>query len=272
MLKNFKKAWFFQAFFICAALSACNGVQNRISTFEGIALKNGYKFSALQTTQFPLLYAYKPPAEKNTLHVVIEGDGLAWLNRYTISDDPTPVSPVGLKLAMHIDGGVSYLARPCQYHWNDKCSREYWTSMRYADDVIATYMESIDQLKIFHHADNIVLSGFSGGAYIAMVLAAKRQDVRVVNTIAGLLDPDEWTDYQDISSIYAPMNFKSIVAATPNVQFFHACSVEDEIIPCELQEKILSNFQHSEITNHRLFKVGDVGHGDVWRESYSRLP
>ncbi len=48
--------------------------------------------------------------------VYIEGDGRAYVNRRTPSNDPTPGNPMALRLALADPSlRVLYLGRPCQY-------------------------------------------------------------------------------------------------------------------------------------------------------------
>ncbi len=54
--------------------------------------------------------------EGGTINIYIEGDGFAWVSRKKKSLDPTPKTPMALKLAsMDGSSNVIYIARPCQY-------------------------------------------------------------------------------------------------------------------------------------------------------------
>ena len=73
------------------------------------------------------------------IKIYIEGDGLSWLSRRTISDNPTPINPISLKL-MNQDKSQCkvYLARPCQYTNSMMCDKKYWTSHRFSKDIISS--------------------------------------------------------------------------------------------------------------------------------------
>lgn len=78
----------------------------------------------------------------------IEGDGLAFTRQNTISDNPTPMHPMLLKLAALDDRpNIVYIARPCQYtpmHLNPTCNPSYWTDRRMSDAVVSSINEVIE--------------------------------------------------------------------------------------------------------------------------------
>jgi len=78
-----------------------------------------------------------PTAELLTIY--IEGDGLSWIDASTPSNEPTPMDPLALKLALRDDAPSAYLARPCQYVAEDRkksCAQKYWTYSRFSEEVI----------------------------------------------------------------------------------------------------------------------------------------
>lgn len=127
------------------------------------------------------------------LTIYIEGDGFAWT-----SSDPTPVSPTGLHLALaQPEGNIAYLARPCQYV---RCEQRYWTSHRFAPEVIASANLALEALKKKFGAQCLVLVGYSGGGAVAALLAEQRLDVVRLITIAGNLDHRAWTSHHRVSA------------------------------------------------------------------------
>ena len=100
---------------IAFLLSGC-GTTNRQTNVDALTKIAGLTSENLQTKTFVLRALSKTTAPVNILRVYIEGDGFAWVNRTTPSDDPTPRNPLGLKLAAADPSpNVLYLARPCQY-------------------------------------------------------------------------------------------------------------------------------------------------------------
>ena len=62
----------------------------------------GWKGALVEAKPFTLFtLSQRRPASDRSLQVIyIEGDGLAWLDRTTVSANPTPQQPVALRLAL----------------------------------------------------------------------------------------------------------------------------------------------------------------------------
>lgn len=167
-------------------------------------------------------------------NIYIEGDGLAWLTRHTPSRDPTPKNPVGLKLAAR-DGGanVIYMARPCQYTrmtGTAPCPAKYWTSDRFAPDVIDAMNAEIDTLKQRHGITGINLIGFSGGAGVAVLLAARRNDVTSLRTVAGNLDYMAMSRVHNISPMRGSLNPADAASRIAGLPQRHFIGNNDSVI------------------------------------------
>ena len=146
-----------------------SSVEARIAHAEAIALAANWHATTLHTHDF-VFKAYKPksvPAGR-TLTIYIEGDGFAWETNDTPSDNPTPVTPMGLELAIHDKKNtpVVYLARACQFvlgaDWGT-CRMDYWTHLRFSPTLIQATNQAVDILKLQSGAKKIILIGYSGG-------------------------------------------------------------------------------------------------------------
>lgn len=199
--------------FLLMLLSACAVIPDqaeRRSYAQRLADGKGWEGSTIQADEF-LLQVYAPaqlePAQ--TLTIYIEGDGLAWINASTPSFNPTPVNPLALKLALRDDTPSVYLARPCQYVTFDqspKCSQKYWTGSRFAPEVVSAMNRAIDHLKLKFSSEKIILAGYSGGGAVAALVAAQRDDVDYLMTIAGNLDHVAWTTRHRLTPLNQSLN------------------------------------------------------------------
>jgi dienelactone hydrolase len=106
-------------------------------------------------------------------------------------------------------GAAAYLGRPCQYvHGVDarQCEKGYWTNRRFAPEVIEATSLAIDELKKTFKASKVVLVGYSGGGAVAALVAASRDDVVQLVTVAGNLDHRAWTTLHHVPPLAGSLN------------------------------------------------------------------
>ena len=255
----------FIAVTLCGFLCGCVGadLQARRAASLMTATEAGWLRSNLDGGPF-VLVAFVPPKlqQAEVLTIYIEGDGLAWINASTPSSNPTPLNPLALKLALRDPSGTAvYLARPCQFvSKEDKrgCQRQYWTEQRFAPEVIAASLSAIEQLKQRFGAQRVVLVGYSGGGAVASLVAAQRQDVDRLITVAGNLDHRTWTLEQRLSPLEGSLNaadFWMQLQAVPQTHFVGgsdsvigvsvAQAYADRFVPgAPLSIKVMPTFDH----------------------------
>jgi hypothetical protein len=167
--------------------------------------------------------------------VYIEGDGFAWIDRYTISPDPTPLDPIGLQLAaIDRSANVIYLARPCHYVLPSEklaCRPPFWTTHRFSDTVIRSYGAILDGLILEHGTTGIHLVGFSGGGAIAVLLAAQRLDVLTVRTVAANLDHISLNQQRRVSPLNGSLDPMQFAVKLKTIPQMHFSGGADKIIP-----------------------------------------
>jgi hypothetical protein len=190
------------AAFFLFGLAGCAGM-NDPERFGGsrqavVDWAAAHAFTADNVTARPFrLLSLRRGTASATATVYIEGDGRAWPGRFQPPGDPTPERPLSLLLA-NADPSplVLYLGRPCQYldpvELKD-CSVRYWITHRFADEVIQSYTSALDELRDRYGIQHFRLVGYSGGGVIAARLAAERNDVMELATIAAPLSLHEWT-------------------------------------------------------------------------------
>ncbi len=231
-------------------LIGCNTApssEERRHIAERLAALNGWHAIELSTINFNLI-SYVPDRRTvpdRVLTVYIEGDGLAWNTPYIPSSDPTPGDPVALRLALkHPKGNVAYLARPCQYQKShkDNCQQRYWTGSRYAQEVISSESQALDQLKERFNAKKLNLVGYSGGGTVSVLLAARRHDVDRLITVAGNLDHQAWTSMHKITPLEGSLNPLEYIDKLKHIRQWHFTGANDKVIPPVLSRSFANRF------------------------------
>ncbi len=176
------------------------------------------------------LQAFERGHKKFTNAVVyIEGDGESSTYPGPLNLSLPPSNPIGLRLAAQ-DGSsnVIYLGRPCgayhksKYLGKDDCPAVFKTDARYSEAVIHSYMKALDNIKAYHDVTGFDLVGYDGGAAIATILAAKRDDVSSLRTIAGNLDTKTTAALHKSlppSKSYNPVDFAAELRDMPQRHF-----------------------------------------------------
>ena len=185
------------------------------------------------------------PLTEKQLVVYLEGDGRAWASRTIISADPTPVKPLAMWLA-RADGrpNVAYLARPCQYGGagQSPCSPRYWSSHRFAPEVVARLSQALDALKTATGVTSFELIGYSGGGALAVLLAARRHDVAALQTIAGNLDHAAWSTWHGVSPLSGSLNAAEALPQIARLPQTHWAGVQDQVVPPALTRVLLARY------------------------------
>ncbi len=229
--------------------AGCTGLslESRLQYADTLAASKLWRRLIIRTDSFDLV-AYVPrqfPAS-NTLSIYIEGDGLAWVSSTRLSANPTPRRPTGLELALrHPQATVAYLARPCQYVINAEmrgCNKIYWSSHRFAQEVVTTTDQAVDNLKQRFNAKELILVGYSGGAAVAALVAARRNDVVQLITVAGNLDHKAWTRQKRLTPLRGSLNPADYWRALLNIPQLHFIGARDSVIGRDVTESYLDRF------------------------------
>lgn len=241
---------------------------DRGSTAAVVASAAGLSGAVLPTTQFAIQSYARGQAKVVTVY--IEGDGFAWANRNRPSSDPTPVNPLALRLAAR-DGSaaVAYLARPCQYVSSSACQTRHWTSARFSEEIIAGMNEVVSLVKARAGARSIHLVGYSGGAAVAALIAARRNDVASLRTVAGYLDHvglNKATGVSPLSGSLDPMQVARSLAAIPQV---HYAGADDTLIPSWVAKGFVA--AQGKDACARVEIISSVGHQDGWTKAWPKL-
>ena len=265
---------YFFIFFIAVMISG--GCSNKLTPkvrqqqAEHFAIIGNLVHERITTNNFLLTtyqrFDYKDKSKQ--LVVYIEGDGMAWISRDQLSNNPTPIRPVALELAsLDKDANILYIARPCQYLWPksmSNCSSDYWNDKRGSEEVISAINQVISIIKAREGFLSIKLIGYSGGGGIAAIITDRRDDVEKLITIAGNLNYDLFTKIHKLmpmSGSIDPINIAKQIASIPQI---HYVGGADKIV----SEQIARSF------SDKVVVVKGVTHAswaETWREIISEV-
>lgn len=208
-------------------------------------------------------------SDKN-IHIYIEGDGLAWISSQRVSDNPTPVNPLAIKLALQDDHPcVAYLSRPCQNIDSLKCEQKYWTSHRYAPEVIKSYNEILNDMKNNNDTGSFSLFGYSGGGAVVALLSAQRSDVRLFVTIAGNLDTQYWSNLHHLEPLFGSLNPADFSDELNKTDQYHLIGEKDKIVDESVFISYSSRFKDKSKINHKIFK--EFTHNCCWDKNWKTI-
>jgi dienelactone hydrolase len=226
---------------------------------------------------FRLQAFHRGLANARTVNVYIEGDGRAWSSPHRPARDPTPREPIALELAARDrSAAVLYLARPCQYQDAASlaaCERKYWTTHRYAPEVIDAVDAAIDIALRRAGADGtsvpLGLVGYSGGGAVAALLAARRPQARWLVTVGGNLDHRAWTGAHDVTPLPASLNAAEIAPTLRELPQLHLIGGRDRIVPRAVTESYLRRAGDAAKTT--VIEIPDYDHHCCWAERWPEL-
>lgn len=246
----------------CAASSANRGV------VESVAVREGFERSEISTTGFTIFSYSKITDPKKPLTIYIEGDGLAWRGRRRLSSDPTPRHLLVLELAtMDPSPNVVYLARPCQFVWDDSCDSTYWSNRRFSEEVIASMDEAVSYFAAKMTSKEIHLVGYSGGGAVAVLVTARRADILSIRTIAGNLNPTAVNEHHRVSPLEGSLDPMEFAEKVSSIRQIHFTGSRDEVVP----PFIARSFKKASGDDDIQIIAVDATHHSGWIEAWPDL-
>lgn len=261
---------------LCCAGCGCSqfwSSQSLLQTTQSLSGDIVWEEIDIAGTSLPVRAMLKSdPPISDLLTIYIEGDGRAWLNRFTPATDPTPRDPLALRLALQDPAAnVAYLARPCQFiskSERDVCNPAHWTKSRFSPEIIKIMDAAVSQLKKRSGATQINLVGFSGGGTVAMLIAARRNDVELLVTVAGVLDHVRWTELKQVSPLSGSLNPVDDVGRLAGIRQVHFVGGKDDIVPLEIARSYVDQATSSQV---QMVLLHDQGHHCCWEKIWSEL-
>ena len=190
-----------------------------------------FSYQEIKTDKFRIASWQKITNPKAPFKIYIEGDGAAFTADGRPSMNPTPKGTLLREIAFGDEHeNVVYLARPCQFVKDVQCEQKYWTTARFAPEVVSSEAQAV---KVVSGGQKVTLVGFSGGAQIAGLMAVTEKDLNIQKmvTIGGNLDHLAWTKYHHLPSLSESLNladYKDLYAKIPQK---HYIGEKDKVIP-----------------------------------------
>ncbi len=234
----------------------------------------GLSAVVIDTHGFRLQAFHRGLAGAYAVNVYIEGDGRAWSSLHRPASDPTPRDPIALSLAARDRStAVLYLARPCQYQDAEAlaaCDRRFWTTHRYASKVVDAMDHALDLALRQAGADDARVSlgfiGYSGGAAVAALVAAKRAQTRWLVTVAGNLDHRAWTRVHDVTPLTASLNAADYAPSLRALPQVHLVGGKDRVVPRTVTDSYLR--QAGDAAKTTVIEIPDYDHQCCWADRW----
>lgn len=215
------------------SLAGCATPAQRV---DAIAAAAGFSRTVVRGAGFEhVVYANDRPVGA-AVHVYIEGDGRAYLDRWTAAPDPTPHRPLMLELMKSDPARAVYVGRPCYFGLaaDAPCTPLDWTLRRFSAPVVDSMASAV--MAAAAGAPSIEIYGHSGGGTLAVLLARRLSGVTRVVTLAGNLDPVAWNrlhGYTAFTDFVDPLADGPLPARVSQV---HAVGARDRNVPPSLVE------------------------------------
>ncbi|MCQ4289533.1 alpha/beta hydrolase [Pseudomonas stutzeri] len=252
------------ALLIGAMLGGCQSSQEAL---RSLAAHHNHRLEIISTRPFPLALSTPPkPIATSRIRLYIEGDGHAWATRSQPSLDPTPRNLLVAGLAFDDPTPSLYLARPCQFVMAAGCRPDLWTNRRFSDEVVISLEHALDQIKLRYGNRDYELIGYSGGAALAMLLAARRDDIAQIQTLAGNLSPNRWVQLHQLSPLSGSLNPDDHRAALARIPQRHLAGGKDKVVPPLLLRSYVRSLEQPVCIESEV--IADASHADGWTQAW----
>jgi len=258
---------------IITSFLACSGCV-RTSRFTDLsAEEKGFRKELVQTDTFNITVFSRINEKGGPLTVYIEGDGRAWKSKRRLSKDPTPRSTLVFDLATMDPGeNIVYMARPCQYTPKEDeplYDPVYWSSKRFSEPVIVSADQVIEYFKDRTGAEDIHLIGYSGGGAVAVLVAARRDDIASIRTIAGNLDHVAVNRHNKASQLKGSLNPIDFAEKVSSIPQNHFAGDKDNIVPSFIADGFIDRMPDGNLA--KKIEVKGCTHHKGWKDKWPTL-
>lgn len=253
-------------------ISGCAVTNNviKMKIVEVEASKNNFKHELVKGGKFWLTTYQRILNDNDRIVFYIEGDGQPFIRRFIISEDPTPRTPMLIRLAFDDPRpNVVYIARPCQYtpmEINTTCNKGYWTDKRMSLEVVQSINEVITKISKDKKFDII---GFSGGGGIAVLVASINNKTNTILTISGNLDHQEFNKYHKVRPMLRSLNPIDYAKNINNIPQLHISGGKDKIVPVFINERYIEASQPTNCVKRHI--IPDADHNNYWSKYWDYI-
>lgn len=215
--------------------------------------------------QFDHRVVYKA-GQGERLHVYIEGDGRPWETRISRAKDPTPERALTLELMALDPAPAIFLGRPCYFvrHVSDCKDDRWWTSHRYSEPVVAGLDAVLDRYAQSY--SGIVLIGHSGGGTLAYLLAARRDDVEVLVSLAANLDHNLWVQAHRFAPLYGSLQPAHVSPLPDAIRQRHFLGMLDRNVTPPMIERVIADSPSASLE-----RLPGVDHSCCWMRVWPQV-
>lgn len=227
---------------------------------HGIDVPDSFKYQEIQTDSYKLASWQKITDKKLPVRIYIEGDGYAFDYAGQPTNNPTPRGTFLRKIAFNDPNpNVAYLARPCQFVDDNRCSVKDWTTGRFSSKIIAATTQAI---KTISNKQSIILIGYSGGALLSGLVIEQNPNLPVKKwiTLAGVLNHTKWTEDLKLPPLKDSADLKKL----PSIPQLHLIGDKDKTVSYELTKSLVNKKNLTIIPN----ATHDSGYEDYYQTIY----
>ena len=202
---------------------------------QSITPPESFIHKEIQTDPYKFASWQKISDSKSPIRIYIEGDGYAFNHLGYPTTNPTPKGTFLRKIAFNDPNpNVVYLARPCQYVKDGRCSVKDWTTGRFSQAVVASATQAIKEIS---GTQPVILVGYSGGALLSGLVIEQNPKLPVKKwiTLAGVLNHTKWTDDLNLPPLTDSVDLKTL----PNVPQLHLIGDKDATVSYRLTKSLV---------------------------------
>lgn len=204
----------------------------------------------------------------DTVHIYLEGDGVPWFRGNYPAHNPSSQKLTALHLMTRDSKPAIYINRPCYglHPMPQECNAKLWTSARYSQIVIDSINSSLETIKHRLGVKKFVLIGHSGGGSIATLLAAKRDDVSALITIAANIDHQAWTEYFGYHPLSLSLNPVDVLPLDTSILQWHFVGLEDRNVPAKITRNAAQKDPQAKV-----IEKSDFNHVCCWYDIWPEI-